>query len=115
MELADVEKLLIERDSEVVSKLLNKLRHPSKEVRQAALEGIMLLDDSAAAPGLRQIAATTRDPQEGAEWQRSANFLELPPAQLDFSQPNPMAIPSPSNVDHFPFPHDTPSASARTE
>lgn len=104
MELADIEKLLIERDSKVVSTLLNKLRHPSKEVREAALDGIMLIDDSSAALGLRQIANATRDSQESAEWLRSADFLELPPAKLDFNQPNPAATPRPSDVDHFPFP-----------
>ncbi len=104
MELTDIEKRLIERGSNVVSMLLNKLSHPSKEVRQAALDGIMLIDDSSAAPGLRQIAATASDPQEVAEWLRSADFLELPPAKLDFNQPNPAATPKPSDVDHFPFP-----------
>jgi hypothetical protein len=87
-DLAEIEKLMDERDSKVVTSLLGKMHSPSKEIRQAALDGIMLIDDSSAAPELRKIAAIMRDPQESAAIIHSADFLELPPAKLNFKSPS---------------------------
>ena len=88
VELAKIEKLMEERDSNLVISLLNKMHSTSKEVRQAALDGIMLIDDSTAAPELRKIAETMIDPQESAAIIHSADFLELPPAKLNFKSPS---------------------------
>ncbi len=86
-ELAEIEKLMEERNGEVLTLLLGKMHSPNKEVRQAALDGIMIIDDSTAAPELRKIAAMMRDPQESAATIHSADFLELPPAKLNFKSP----------------------------
>ncbi len=86
-ELAEIEKLMDERDGKVVTSLLGKMHSPSKDIRQAALDGIMLIDDSTAAPELRKIAAIMRDPRESAAIIHSADFLELPPAKLNFKSP----------------------------
>jgi hypothetical protein len=86
-ELAEIEKLMEERDGKLVSTLLSKMENPSKEIRQAALDGIMLIDDSTAASELRKIAKTMSDSEESAAIIHSADFLELPPAKLNFKSP----------------------------
>jgi hypothetical protein len=55
------------------------LRHSSPEVRQAALDSVIILGDAAGAPILRAAAATSETPAEADKLLKAAAFLELPP------------------------------------
>lgn len=58
------------------------LSSPDKEIREAAVDGVMLLGDAAGAALLRQAAKQARNPAEAEELQTKAAYLELPPGRL---------------------------------
>lgn len=70
------------------------LTHPDPELRQAALDGTIVLGHAAGAPLLRDAARRTANPSEAAELLNKADYLELPSAPIELlrqrfkSQPN---------------------------
>lgn len=54
------------------------LNHPDPEIREATIEGIVQLGETAGAKTLREAARSARDPQEAREMIEAAKFLELP-------------------------------------
>lgn len=56
------------------------LSHPDPEVREAALNGILVLGHAAGAPLLREAARHAASPQEAALLLEKADYLELPSA-----------------------------------
>lgn len=58
------------------------LLHDEAEVRKAALDGMIVLGDSAAAPLLRQAALSAPTPQEAVALEEAADYMELPSASL---------------------------------
>jgi hypothetical protein len=60
------------------SKLLAKLNHPEAEVRKAAVDAIVQLNDTNAVPGLELAAASAQDPHEKVALMDAAAYLKLP-------------------------------------
>lgn len=56
------------------------LSHPEPEIREAALNGILVLGHAAGAPLLRDAAKRAATPQEAALLLEKAEYLELPSA-----------------------------------
>ncbi len=59
------------------------LTHPDPELRQAALNGMIVLGHAAGAPLLREAARRTANPTEAAELLNKADYLELPSAPIE--------------------------------
>lgn len=59
------------------------LTHPDPELREAALNGIIVLGHAAGAPLLRDAARRTANPLEAAELLKKADYLELPSAPIE--------------------------------
>jgi hypothetical protein len=59
----------------VLSPLLN---HPDREIREAAIEGMVQLGESSGAQILRAAAKKARDPRDAEEMIEAAEFLEIP-------------------------------------
>jgi HEAT repeat protein len=55
------------------------LAHPDREIREAAIEGIVQLGESSGAQVLRAAAKKARDPRDAEEMLEAAKFLDLPP------------------------------------
>ncbi len=62
------------------------LRHPSAEVREAALDALLVLGSEAASPYLREAARLTADPREAVKMLEAAEYLELPSGYIPRSQ-----------------------------
>lgn len=56
------------------------LLHPDADVRRAALDGMVVLGDAAAAPLLRDAARQVASSKEAVEMMQAAEYLELPSA-----------------------------------
>jgi len=59
------------------------LTHSDPEVREAALNGMVVLGHAAGAPLLREAAKRTINPIEAAELLKKANYLELPSVPIE--------------------------------
>jgi hypothetical protein len=87
LRLADVQKEL-ERIGELQTDgagshdamllLLDKVRHREPEVRKAALDGLVQLNDTNAVPGLQEAAALAQDPREKVAILNAIDYLNLP-------------------------------------
>ena len=58
------------------------LLHENPEVRKAAIDGMIVLGDSAAAPLLRQAALSAPTPPDAVALEEAAAYMELPSASL---------------------------------
>lgn len=58
------------------------LTHGDRRVRQAAVDGLIVLGESAAATHLREAASRLEDVREAAMYLETADYLELPPLQI---------------------------------
>ena len=58
--------------------LLTKVTHQEPEVRKAALQALVQLDDTNAIPGLEQAQALVEDPHEKVAFIDAIEFLKLP-------------------------------------
>lgn len=76
--LEEIEQLSVSYDAKELPKIEPYLLHPDAEVRKAALNGMIALGDSAAAPLLRKAAAKAPTPQEAVSLIEAADFMELP-------------------------------------
>lgn len=76
--LAEIEQLSVTYDAKELPKLEPYLLHPDPEVRKAAMNGMVVLGDSAAAPLLRRAAEKAPTPQEAVALTEAADFMELP-------------------------------------
>lgn len=80
--MVSIHEAAITYDSASLPTIAQYLTSPDAEVRNAAIDGIMLLGDAAGAPLLRQAALSTGNQLEAAELRAKADYLELPPAKL---------------------------------
>lgn len=76
--LAEIEQISVTYDAKELPKLDPYLLHPDAEVRKAAMNGMVVLGDSAAAPLLRKAAEMAPTPQEAVALTEAAEFMELP-------------------------------------
>jgi hypothetical protein len=58
--------------------LLGKVTHPEKEVRKAALEALVSLNDTNVVPGLEQALTLIEDPREKVALMDAIEYLKLP-------------------------------------
>jgi hypothetical protein len=77
-ELARIEELATTYAAEQVQPLARYLQHESPAVRAAAVDGLVRLGDSSAAPLLRAAAKQMDDPDETVAMLNAAKYLELP-------------------------------------
>jgi hypothetical protein len=82
--------------------LLDKVTNPEKEVRKAALEALMQLNDTNAIPRLQQAVKNLEDPHDKSAVLDAIAYLQLPenttnepPAGAIVSQPRPPRSPRP--------------------
>lgn len=62
----------------IVSTLLEKMKNPETEVRKAALEGLVQLNDTNAVPGLQKTAEGITDPREKVAIMDAIEYLKMP-------------------------------------
>lgn len=76
--LAEIEQLSVTYDAKELPRIEPYLLHPDAEVRKAAMNGMIVLGDSTAAPLLRKAAEKAPTPQEAVALTEAADFMELP-------------------------------------
>ena len=80
--LADLNRAACTYEASSLPKIEPYLYSKDKELREAALNDIVILGDAAGAPLLRKAAEQSQDPNEAAELMNKANYLELPSGSL---------------------------------
>jgi hypothetical protein len=84
--LQTIEQASISYDPAQLPAIRPYLYHPAKEVREAALQGIVNLGDASGARLLRDAANIAASTEEKLELLKMAEYLELPPAPKGFNQ-----------------------------
>jgi hypothetical protein len=69
-------------DAKELPRIQPFLLHPDREVRKAAIEGMVLLGDAAAAPMLRSASRLAPSPEEAVAMNEAAEYVELPSGTL---------------------------------
>ncbi|MEN3943727.1 HEAT repeat domain-containing protein [Prosthecobacter sp. SYSU 5D2] len=77
-----IDDAAVSYDAKELPKIQPFLLHPDREVRKAALDGMVMLGDAAAAPLLRSAAKLAPSPEEAAAMNEAAAYVELPPGSL---------------------------------
>lgn len=78
MIFAKIEEASVTYDPKGLPLLEPYLLHPDPEVRTAALNGMIVLGEAAAAPMLREAAKKAPNPKEAVALTEAADYLELP-------------------------------------
>lgn len=68
-------------DPSQLPKLAEFLHHADEQIRQAAIDGMIVLGDAAAAPILREAARTASTAKEAVALEEAAAYMELPSAR----------------------------------
>ena len=76
--LGKIEEASVTYDAKALPQIEPFLLHPDPEVRTAALNGMIVLGESGAAPLLRKAAEKAPTPQEAVAMTEAAGYLELP-------------------------------------
>ncbi len=84
--LQTIEQASISYDPAQLPAIRPYLYHPAKEVREAALQGIVNLGDASGARLLRDAANIAASSEEKLELLKMAEYLELPPAPIGLHQ-----------------------------
>lgn len=77
-----IDDAAISYDAKELPKIQPFLTHSDPEVREAAVNGIMVLGDPAGAPMLRAAAKLALTPEEAVALNESAAYLELPSGSM---------------------------------
>lgn len=77
--LNGIEQAAVTYDAKALPDIERYLLHPDPEVRQAAMNGMVVLGDAAAGPLLRMAAEKAPTPQEAVSLGEAADYVELPP------------------------------------
>ncbi|HRJ07586.1 MAG TPA: HEAT repeat domain-containing protein [Prosthecobacter sp.] len=80
--LQEIEQASITYDAKDLPRIRPFLSHPDPEIREAAINGMIVLGDAAAAPMLREASQIAPTPQEAVRMQEVAAYLELPSGSL---------------------------------
>lgn len=83
----NIENAVITYSPEAVNSIVPMLSSADPEIRDAAIEGLVQLGEKRGADALRRAARTAKTPQEKARMLKAADFIELPPVQLEWVQP----------------------------
>lgn len=76
--LNEIEQASVTYDAKALPQIEPYLLHPDAEVRAAAMNGMIVLGDSAAAPLLRKAAESAATPKESVALSEAADYMELP-------------------------------------
>lgn len=76
--LKEIEQASVTYDAKALPDIEPYLLHPDPEVRQAALNGMLILGDAVAGPLLRKAAEKAPTPKEAVAFQEAADYVELP-------------------------------------
>jgi hypothetical protein len=76
--LEEIQLASISYDPAELPKMQPYLLHSDPEIREAALNGFVVLGDAQGAPLLRNAARQLTDPKEAAKYLEKADWLELP-------------------------------------
>lgn len=79
--LAVIHEASVTYDPRQLPKIAAFLHHPDAQIRQGAIDGMIVLGDSAAAPLLREAAQSASSPQEAVALENAAAYIELPSAR----------------------------------
>lgn len=74
----EIEQASVTYDAKALPQIERYLLHPDPEVRAAAMNGMIVLGDSAAAPLLRAAAEKAPTPKEAVALGEAADYMELP-------------------------------------
>jgi hypothetical protein len=77
--LGEIEHASVTYDAKALPDIERYLLHPDSEVRQAAMNGMIVLGDAAAGPLLRKAAEKAPTPKEAVALTEAADYIELPP------------------------------------
>jgi hypothetical protein len=80
--LEEIQDAAITYDAAELSRIEPYLLHADPEIRQAAMNGMIVLGDKAAAPLLRKAAELAPSPQEAVALIEAAEYVELPSGKL---------------------------------
>lgn len=76
--LSEIHEASIQYEPSQIPVIIQYLAHPEKEVRLAAVDGLIVLGERAAADHLREASKRLEDPREAVIFLDAADFLELP-------------------------------------
>jgi hypothetical protein len=76
--LNGIEQASVTYDAKALADIEPYLLHPDAEVRQAAMNGMIVLGDAAAGPLLRKAAEKAPTPKEAVALTEAAEYIELP-------------------------------------
>lgn len=76
--LSEIHEASIQYEPSQISVIIPYLAHPEKEVRLAAVDGLIVLGERAAADHLREASMRLEDPREAVIFLDAAELLELP-------------------------------------
>jgi hypothetical protein len=76
--LNTIEQASVTYDAKALPDIEPYLLHPDPEVRQAAMNGMIVLGDAAAGPLLRKAAEKAPTPKEAVALTEAADYIELP-------------------------------------
>jgi len=76
--LNEIEQAAVTYDAKALPSIEPYLLHPDPEVRQAAMNGMVILGDAAAGPLLRKAAGNAPTPKEAVALGEAADYVELP-------------------------------------
>ena len=76
--LSKIEQFAVTYDAKALPEIEPYLLHPDPDVRAAALNGMIILGDAAAAPLLRKAADKAPSPKEAVALTEAADYVELP-------------------------------------
>jgi len=76
--LNEIEQSSVTYDAKALPSIEPYLLHPDPEVRQAAMNGMIVLGDAAAGPLLRNAAGKAPNPKEAVALGEAADYIELP-------------------------------------
>jgi hypothetical protein len=78
----EIEQASVTYDAKALPSIEPYLLHPDPEVRQAAMNGMVVLGDAAAGPLLRKAAEKAPTPKEAVALTEAADYIELPAGTL---------------------------------
>ncbi len=86
-EIERLSQLSLTRDQAALPEIFAALKHPDREVREAAMEAITQMGDSNAIPVLKEASEMVDDPEEKSEFLEAMEFLSVQPLTFDASDP----------------------------
>jgi len=85
--LVEIDDAIVTYSPEGVGIITPYLSNSDRELRSAAVEGLKQLGEPEGAKVLRRMARSVTDPRTRQEFLEAAEFIELPPVEVEWVQP----------------------------